>query len=91
MNKLIISGLIVFLTACGGANDGDAGTDTTTTLPPDTSEIMNAGVDTAGNINTNTGTYNSDTSGQNKTDVRSSGSAYPDGRGVKANKKDSVQ
>ena len=91
MKKLIIIGLVVGLNACGGANDGDAATDTTTTLPPDTSEITNIGVDTAGNINTNTGTYYSDTSGQNKTDVRSSGSAYPDGRGVTPNKKDSSQ
>ena len=91
MKKLIIIASIVGLTACGGANDGDAATDTTTTLPPDTSETMNAGMDTAGNINTNTGTYYSDTTGQNKNDVRASGSAYPDGRGVTPNKKDSSE
>lgn len=91
MKKLIMIASIVGLTACGGANDGNPNTDTTTTLPPDTSELNNVGVDTAGNINTNTGTYYSDTSSQKKSDVRSSSSAYPDGRGVKPSQKDSSQ
>lgn len=91
MQKLIILTLVAGLTACGGANDGDAATDTTTTLPPDTSEMRNAGTDTAGNINTNTGTYYTDTSGQKKSDVRSSKSAYADGKGATPNRKDSGQ
>lgn len=91
MKKYMIIGCMIGLTACGGANDGDADTDTTTTLPPDTSELSNSAVDTAGNINTNTGTYYSDTSGQKKNDVRSSSSAYPDGRGVTPSRKDSSE
>ncbi len=91
MKRFMVIGCVVSLTACGGANDGNPDTDTTSTLPPDTSLLNNVGVDTAGNINTNTGTYYSDTTAQKKNDVRSSSSAYPDGRGIKPTGKDSGQ
>lgn len=76
------------LLSCGGANDGDPATDTSTTIPPDPA-IMNENInDTAANINTNTGTYPTDSGTIKKNDVRSSSSAYPDGRSGK-NIKDS--
>jgi hypothetical protein len=48
---LLISG---FIASCGGATDGDPSTDTTN-LNIDTG--VGSMADTAGNINTNTGTY----------------------------------
>jgi hypothetical protein len=54
--------------------------------------MNNGATDTAANINTNTGTYSrdsgnytstGDSSLPKKNDVRSSSSAYPDGRGAK--------
>lgn len=72
------------LLSCSDANDGNANTDTTV-LPVDTNE-MKSGTDTTSHINTNTGTYPTDTTQAKKADVRSSTSAYPDGSG-----KDSMQ
>jgi hypothetical protein len=91
MKNIIAIGFILSLTACGGANDGNPNTDTTSSLPPDTSVMNNMGIDTANNINTSTGTYYNDTTAQRKNDVRSSSSAYPDGRGVTPGGKDSSQ
>ncbi len=78
----IVSGII----SCGDANDGNAATDTTSTIPVDTAVLKNDPTDT-GQFNTNTGTFSTDTGMQKKNDVRSSSSAYPDVRGVR---KDSV-
>jgi hypothetical protein len=92
--KKFLSGIVISLSlvSCGGANDGDPTTDTSTTLPADPAVMNNGATDTATNINTNTGTYSrdsgnytstGDSSLPKKNDVRSSSSAYPDGRGAK--------
>jgi hypothetical protein len=69
------AGVVVALTSCGGANDGDASTDTTT-MPIDTAGMNNTG---GSNINSNTGSYPTDTSDQ-RTDVRSSSPSDPNTR-----------
>lgn len=52
MKKILIFALILlFIFSCGGANDGDANTDTTT-MPVDTSVQNTISTDTAGYINT---------------------------------------
>lgn len=89
-NYIVAIAVSIGLWSCSDANDGDPTTDTSTTIPPDPA-VMNGGtMDTAGNINTNTGTYSldsnsrsGDTSLNKKTNTRSSSSAYPDGRGAK--------
>lgn len=73
---LLSVGLI--LLSCGDANDGNAQTDTSTTIPPDTA-LLNG---SAGTINSNVGSTTADSANVMKNDVRSSSSAYPDGRGV---------
>ena len=81
MKKTMITIAIVWgLISCGGANDGDAATDTTSTIPVDTAVLKNDPTDTT-QINTNTGTYSTDTNAQKKNDVRSSSSAYPGWQG----------
>ncbi len=52
----------MMLGACNNATDGDADTDTTS-FPVDT--LTNNAGDTAGHINTNTGTYSTDTTTSN--------------------------
>ena len=84
MKTLMTAMALAFgLISCGGANDGNPNTDTTTTMPVDTAVINSNAGDTAKQINTNTGTYSTDTGSNKKTDVRSSSSAYPDGKGEK--------
>ncbi len=65
------SAIIISLSSCGGANDGNPNTDTTSTIPPDTSEMNSNAGDTATTFNTNTGTYSRDTANK-KSDIRSS-------------------
>ena len=87
MKRLMTAMALSFgLISCGGANDGNPNTDTTTTMPVDTAVMNSNAGDTATQINTNTGTYSTDTGNNKKTDVRSSSSAYPDGQGKKTSK-----
>jgi hypothetical protein len=83
MKKILFSAAIGFvLMGCGGAaNDGDPTTDTSTMPSPDTGMMAPTG-DSASMINSNTGSYPSDTAGSmKKPDTRSSTSAYKDGKG----------
>ena len=84
MKKIVASLSIVFILAgCGGdANDGDPLTDTSSTIPPDTAVMNSTATDTSATINSNVGTQGMDTALGSKSNVRSSGSAYPDGKGV---------
>ena len=66
MKKILILTLIsISLLSCGGANDGDASTDTTT-MPVDTSVQNTTSTDTAGYINTPEGKIAIDTNVLNK-------------------------
>lgn len=69
MKKFIL--ILAIIYGCGGANDGNSNTDTTSTIPPDTNVLNSNAGDTATTINTKTGTYTRDTLNQ-KSDVRSS-------------------
>jgi len=73
--------ITVGLASCSDATDGNPATDTSTTIPPDTA-LLKGPSDTGGTINTNTGSYTTDTVNEKKNDVRSSKSAYPDGSGT---------
>ncbi len=67
MKKLFITSLIsIALLGCGGANDGNANTDTTT-MPVDTSVQNTISTDTAGYINTPKGKVLLDTNVVSKT------------------------
>ncbi len=89
-NYIVAIAVSIGMWSCSDANDGDPTTDTSTTIPPDPA-VMNGGtMDTASTINTNTGTYSADSASRSgdsslnkKNNVRSSSSAYPDGRGAK--------
>ena len=72
---LFAAGTAILIASCGGANDGDATTDTTS-MPIDTG-MMNNNPNTS-NINTNTGSYPQDSSAQS--DVRSSSASDPKSR-----------
>jgi hypothetical protein len=72
---LLVAGTAMVIASCGGANDGDATTDTTS-MPIDTA-LMNNNPN-ASNINTNTGSYPQDSSAQS--DVRSSSASDPKSR-----------
>jgi hypothetical protein len=75
MKKILVTVLIcAMISACSGATDGDASTDTTD-LNVDTA-LLNPS-DTAGNINTNTGTYSTQPS---QKDSFSSSGTNPDSR-----------
>ncbi len=96
MKKIIAAACIsLILWSCGGAaNDGDPATDTSTTIPSDPA-VTNPGSGATtinSNVNSDTGAHpnDMDTTLRPKNDIRSSSSAYPDGRGVKA-KKDSAR
>ncbi len=65
-NILILGFISIFLFSCGGANDGDANTDTTT-MPVDTSVQNTISTDTAGYINTPSGEVPLDTNVISKT------------------------
>ena len=79
MKKIVgLFSVALIMISCGDANDGNAQTDTSTTIPPDTA-LLNG---SAGTINTGTGSYPADSADIKTNDVRSSSSAYPDGRGV---------
>ncbi len=73
MKKFLIPALIsIALTGCGGANDGDANTDTTS-MPVDTSVQNTLSTDTAGYINTSKGKTIIDTNaGRNPDTARAS-------------------
>ncbi len=61
MKKILMLTLIsISLLSCGGANDGNADTDTTT-MPVDTSVQNTTSTDTAGYINTSNGKVALDT------------------------------
>ncbi len=69
MKKILILSLIsVSLLSCGGANDGNPNTDTTS-MPVDTSVQNTISTDTAGYINTSEGKIPLDTSIANKTKI----------------------
>lgn len=79
MKRILATASVVFaLMSCGNATDGDPDTDTTT-LTIDTGGIE-APMDTANHINTNTGTYPGDSMTNAKGDVRSSSSTNPGSR-----------
>jgi hypothetical protein len=83
MKKIVgLFSVALIVISCGDANDGNALTDTSTTIPPDTALLNERAGDSAGTINRNTGSYPADSASVKKNDVRSSSSAYPDGRGV---------
>ena len=66
MKKILFFAFIsISIFSCGGANDGDATTDTTT-MPVDTSVQNTTSTDTAGYINTPEGKIVVDTNGLNK-------------------------
>jgi hypothetical protein len=69
--SILVLGVIFSLYGCGGANDGNPNTDTTSTIPVDTNVLNSKAGDTATTFNTNTGTYTRDTLNR-KSDVRSS-------------------
>ncbi len=85
-NWIYAIGITLILVSCSDATDGDPATDTSTTIPPDTA-VMKGLNDDGGTINTNTGSYSTDSVNKKKSDVRSSSSAYPNGS---TNKKDSM-
>lgn len=67
MKKILLPAVIsITLFSCGGANDGNANTDTTT-MPVDTSVQNTISTDTAGYINTPTGKVPLDTNVVSKT------------------------
>jgi hypothetical protein len=67
MKKILIFALSsIFLFSCGGANDGNANTDTTS-MPVDTSVQNTISTDTAGYINTPTGKVSLDSNAGRKT------------------------
>ncbi len=69
MKKILISAVIsITLLSCGGANDGNANTDTTT-MPVDTSVQNTTSTDTAGYVNTPTGKIPRDTNASRKTNA----------------------
>lgn len=75
MKKILIPVLIsTALFSCGGANDGDANTDTTT-MPVDTSVQNTTSTDTAGYINTSEGKIPLDTNVGRKTNTSKSSKA----------------
>ncbi len=88
MKKIFIPALIsIILLSCGGANDGDANTDTTT-MPVDTSVQNTTSTDTAGYINTSDGKVLLDTNAIRKQNTGKTSKATKKESGKKTPKHD---